>query len=276
MRVRQPNPILSPLVVNFSGVGDTYYHVLETRRDFKLPAWINNCWLLIGSLMAFALVLNREGDRFPTGNEFVYLLYFFKAYHPAYLAGDWTFKEPTAGHAIFNYALGWLTLLMPLRAATWLGRVVCWLAGYFGLFRVGRHFRIPPWAVWVGILLWLLQRQSPVTGEWMIGSFEAKVIAYPCLLFAIDAALRDRVLLAGILSGIAFSFHSAVGMWGGAALGRCGAAAPANSQNGLVLCHRRAVFTAGVDHLVEPDLRAACNLACRGEVPHDHRTAGLF
>jgi hypothetical protein len=193
--------------------------MLHTLDDNPSRALWNNCWLLIGSLLLFALVLNREGDHMPTGNEFVYLLYFYKGWHPGFLSTDWTFQEPTAGHAIFNYATGWLTQLMPLKAAAWLGRVCSWVVTFIGLFRLGRHFKISPAAVWVGILLWMLQRQSPVTGEWMIGTFEAKVIAYPCLLFAIDAALSGRTLLAGILAGLTFSFHSAVGMWGGAALG---------------------------------------------------------
>jgi hypothetical protein len=175
--------------------------------------------LLYGSLLAFALVLNREGDRVPSANEFIYMLYFWKAWHPAFLATDWTFQETTAGHAIFNYAFGWMTLLMPLVTAAWIGRVVCWVATFIGLFRVGRHYKLQDWAVWLGILLWLLQRQSPVTGEWLIGTFEAKTIAYPALVFAIDAALSERFLIGGILCGIAFSFHTAIGMWGGAALG---------------------------------------------------------
>jgi hypothetical protein len=192
--------------------------VLPVTGPSKVPTVINNRWLLSGSLFLFALLLNREGDRFPTGNEFVYLLYFWKAWHP-FLPTDWTFQENTAGHAIFSQSLGWMSVILPLSAATWIGRFACWVATFIGLFRLGGHYKIPPWAVWVGIVLWLLQRQSPVTGEWMIGSFEAKVIAYPCLLFAIDAVLTDRTVLAGILCGIAFTYHSAVGMWGGAALG---------------------------------------------------------
>jgi hypothetical protein len=175
--------------------------------------------LLIGSLLAFALVLNREGDRMPTGNEFVYLLYFYKAWHPQFLAGDWTFLEPTAGHAIFNLTTGWMTRLLSLEHAAWIGRGLSWIATFIGLFRLGRYFKIAPVAVWLGILLWLLEKQSLVTSDWMIGTFEAKVIAYPCLLFAIDAALSRRPLLAGVLAGIAFSYHTAIGMWGGTALG---------------------------------------------------------
>ena len=173
----------------------------------------------IATLMAFALLLNREGDRVPSGNEFVYLLYLYKGWHPSFLATDWTFQEPTAGHAIFNYAAGWLTRLMPLEIAAWVGRLLCWFGAFAGLLRVGRHFKIPPWAVWIGIVLWLIEGQSLVTEEWMVGTFEAKCIAYICLLFAIDAVLTGKLLRAGVLCGVTFSFHSAVGMWAGMALG---------------------------------------------------------
>jgi hypothetical protein len=188
--------------------------------DLTYPRnWFNHRWVLIASLLAFALVLNREGDRLPTGNEFVYLLYFYHAWHPHFLPGDWTFTEGTAGHAIFNLTTGWMTLRLSLEHAAWLGRLISWIATFIGLFQVGRHFKIPPIAVWAGIVLWLLERQSLVTGDWMIGTFEAKVIAYPCLLFAVDAVLSGNPLLAGVLAGAAFSYHTAVGMWGGAALG---------------------------------------------------------
>ncbi len=190
--------------------------------DSTLPhprPWFDNRWLLIASLMLFAALLNREGDHMPSANEFVYLLYFYKAWHPQFLAGDWTFKEATAGHAIFNLTTGWMTVKLSLERAAWIGRILGWFATFVGLFQVGRHFKLSPLSIWAGILLWLMEKQSLVTGDWMIGTFEAKVVAYPCLLFAIDAALSERPLVAGILAGIAFSYHTAVGMWGGAALG---------------------------------------------------------
>jgi hypothetical protein len=181
---------------------------LVNRRSFQL-----------GSLLLWALLMNREGVRVPNGNEFVYLLYFYKAWHPHFLSADWTFQEATAGHAIFNWTTGWLTLLMPLEWAAWLGRFCVWTGAFVGLMRVGSHFKIPSWAVWMGIILWLVQRQAPVTVEWIVGTFEAKCIAYIFLLFAMDAALRSRNLLAGLLCGLAFTFHTAIGMWGGTALG---------------------------------------------------------
>ena len=175
--------------------------------------------LQFAGLMAFALVLNREGLRVPAGNEWVYLLYFFKAYHRQFLHADWTLQETTAGHAVFNYATGWLTLLMPLGVAAWVGRAACWAGAFVGLLRLGRHYRLPQWAVGLGVLVWMMQKQSIVTDDWVVGSFEAKCVGYVALVFALDAALGRRTLLAGALCGVAFSFHTAVGMWGGAAVG---------------------------------------------------------
>ena len=190
------------------------------RASLTLARFANQRSFQLTTLMLWAFFFNREGFSVPSGNEVVYLVYFWKAFHPHFLSTDWTFQETTAGHAIFNYAFGWVTLLMPLRSAAWLGRVVCWFATFIGLLKVGGHFKIPGWACWLGIMLWLIVGQSPgVKIEWMVGTFEAKCIAYICLLFAIDAAIKGRNLLAGILTGIGFTFHSAVGMWGGAALG---------------------------------------------------------
>ncbi len=171
------------------------------------------------SLLAFALVLNREGTWVPGGNEQIYLLYLFKGWHHAFLASDWTFQEPTAGHLIFNSVFGWSTLLLPLNIVGWVGRVASWVLTFSVLLRLGRRFGIEPWMAWAGILLWLVQRQSFVSNEWIIGTFEAKCVAYVCLLWAIEFILDGRVVWPAILVGLAFSFHSAVGMWGGAAVG---------------------------------------------------------
>ncbi len=170
--------------------------------------------------MLFALLLNREATWVPGGNENIYFLYLYKAFHPGFLAGDWTIQgEPTAGHAIFNYLLGWPTLFMSMEIYGWIGRIAVWFSTFIVLMRLGRKFQIPNWMAFGGILLWLIQRQSFVATEWIIGTFEAKSIAYLCLLWAIDLILDGRVLIPALLTGLAFTFHTAVGLWGGAAIG---------------------------------------------------------
>ena len=184
-----------------------------------LKALFNNHVFQLISLLAFALILNREGTWVPGGNEQIYLLYLYKAAHHSFLLSDWTFQEPTAGHLIFNVVFGWPTLFLPLNIVCWIGRLVSWLLTFTVLLRLGRRFSIAPWMAWAGILLWLIQRQSFVANEWIIGTFEAKCVAYVCLLWAIEFILDGRVVLPAILTGLAFTFHSAVGLWGGAAVG---------------------------------------------------------
>jgi hypothetical protein len=170
-------------------------------------------------LFLFALFLNREGTWVPAGNENVYLLYLVKAWRSSFLATDWTFQESTAGHPVFNFLFGWPTRFLSVPVYGWIGRCVSWAVLFSALMRLGRHFRIPDWMVFTGLMLWLIQRQSFVANEWIIGTFEAKCVGYSCLLFALDFILSGRVVGGAILTGLAFTFHSAVGMWGGAAIG---------------------------------------------------------
>ena len=51
-------------------------------------------------------------------------------------------------------------------------------------------------------------------GEWIIGTFEAKTVAYVCFLGALLAVSWKRIPLALALIGLTISFHPAVGMWG--------------------------------------------------------------
>src|SRR5580658_8594723 len=170
-------------------------------------------------LLCVALLLNREGQGVPGGNENTYLLYVYKAWHPDFLATDWTFQEPTAGHPVFNRLFGWPTLFISLELLGWIGRFGCWTLTFIALLRIGRQFRLPLWIVTGTILIWLFERQAWVATEWIIGTFEAKTVAYVCLLFAIDSILRKRLVLPAILTGLTFTFHSEVGLWGGAAIG---------------------------------------------------------
>jgi hypothetical protein len=170
-------------------------------------------------LFAYVLILNREGSSVPSNNEFVYLPYLAKAWNPAFLSNDWTFSGPLPSHVVFNLLFGPLTLLFPLEVVGWIGRTLSWSLILVALLQLGRHFRIPLWMITVAILSWLFYGQSIVGGEWVLGTFEAKSIAYALLFFALDGFVRQRVILPWILLGLAFSFHPLVGLWAMLAIG---------------------------------------------------------
>ena len=155
----------------------------------------------------------------PFGNEYVYLLRLKRTYDPSFLANDVSFAAPATEHWFFNHIFGLITYFASLEVIAWTGRVLCWAVLVYALQRLARHWAIPLWMSTAGILLWLAAGQTVVGGEWMIGTFEAKCLAYVCLLFAIDGLLRERIVYPGVLLGITFSFHPAVGMWSILAVG---------------------------------------------------------
>ena len=169
-------------------------------------------------VLLFLCLLILKGWPVPSGNEYTYLTQPLKQWHTNYLLNDWTYSRPSYTHFVFNFVAGLLTLVLPLELVGWLGRILCWSLIITALLRVGRHFQIPRGLTTISILCWLLYGQSVVAGEWIVGTFEAKSVAYVFLLFALDAFFQKRDTLASILLGLTFSFHPAVGLWSGLAI----------------------------------------------------------
>jgi hypothetical protein len=61
--------------------------------------------------------------------------------------------------------------------------------------------------------------QALIGGEWMLGSFEAKTVAYALFVGALLAVSTNRIPLAVALIGLTVSFHPAVGVWAAWAAG---------------------------------------------------------
>jgi len=173
---------------------------------------------LVGSYtLNFAVVLLLvaivHGVPAPSGNEYLYLLVPAKHATPEYLLNDWTLSQPWTTHYVFNAVIGPATRLMPLELVGWIGRLACWLLTTLALFRLGSRFQIPRAAIAFSVALWVLLGQAVVAGDWIYGGFEAKTVAYVLVLFALDAFLSERWILASALLGSAFSFHPQVGLW---------------------------------------------------------------
>lgn len=171
--------------------------------------------------LAFVLlaVLALHGAPVPYNNEWLYQLHLIKQWHPHFLLNDWTFNSNSPEHRVFNTLVGPFTFILSPTATAWVGRVLGWLLNALALFRLGGRFRIPLWMVSGSIVLWMALGQSLVGGEWVFGSFEAKVFAYPFLFLALDGFLDGKVVRTALCIGLCFSFHPAVGMWAGLALG---------------------------------------------------------
>ena len=176
----------------------------------------NNFYLhffaLLGAVFLFA------GKSVPSSNEYNYLLRLRKVYDANYLARDITFSTPTNEYWLFDHLFGLLTFVFSIETIGWLGRIGCWAILLFALLKLGKRWEIPVWTISLSIFLWLSIGQSIVADEWMFGGFEAKCVAYICLIFALDLFCDEHDILPAILLGLSFAFHPVVGLYGGAAV----------------------------------------------------------
>ena len=157
----------------------------------KLPDFTNlkeNFYLqffaLLGAVFLFV------GKPVPSSNEFSYLLRLRKVYDPNYLASDITFSTPANEYWLFDHIFGLLTFFLSIEMIGWLGRIACWSVLLFALMKLGKRWEIPLWTISVSIFLWLYVGQSIIADEWMFGGFEAKCVAYICLIFALESFFR--------------------------------------------------------------------------------------
>lgn len=170
-------------------------------------------WLCFALL--FIAVILFHGKTVPFSNEFLYLL----RLEPNFLPNDWTFASPANEHWLFNFIFSFPARIFSLEILGWLGRFAVWILCLIALIKIGSRWAISFWAIGVSIFLWLCFAQSVVNDEWIFGGFEAKTIAYICLLFSLNEFCRHKIIVSSVLLGLAFSFHPAVGLWAIAAVG---------------------------------------------------------
>jgi hypothetical protein len=159
-----------------------------------------------------ALVIGMHFHHVPFNNEFLYLLYPYRWFHPDYLAGDWTLATPEREHLVYNFLVGGAMRFAPPVAVQWTGRLVCWILLIVGWLRLARHLGIRPLLAILALAIWLGAGQSLYGGEWLFQTFESKVVAYTLVLFGIDQILLGNDRRGGALLGLAFTLHPAVGL----------------------------------------------------------------
>lgn len=176
----------------------------ESSTDF----WI--CFAFL-----FFAVFAFHGKPVPYSNEFLYLL----RLEPDFLPNDWTFSQTADEHWLFNFIFSFPARFLSLEAVGWLGRIFVWSLCLIALIKLGEFWKISFWAIATAIFLWLAFAQAVINDEWIFGGFEAKTVAYICLLFALIKFSKRKTILPSILLGLSFSFHPAVGFWAILAVG---------------------------------------------------------
>jgi hypothetical protein len=168
-------------------------------------------WLEV-ALILLVFYLN-SGWAVPDNNEAHYLGKARHYWDPSYCAGD-AFFESAHTHQVFYAVFGWWTLFLPLPTVAWIGRLLTWTLLALGWQRLS--WRVAPrpwWAVFSAALMIALQERCQVAGEWLVGGFEAKGIAYALVFFGLDAAFAGRWRTVWLWLGAASAWHVLVGGW---------------------------------------------------------------
>ncbi len=154
----------------------------------------------------------------PGINESHYLPKAKHLWNPAFAPDD-LFLASGNAHWLFANIAGLMCTVMSLTATAWVGRIVSWIAVAAAWQHLCQTLKLPRIVGPIALAGWLLlTRYGNWAGEWAVGGFEAKSLAYPCIVLALSWALGNRWPAAWIACGCAVAFHPLVGGWAGLSL----------------------------------------------------------
>ncbi|HEY5311444.1 MAG TPA: hypothetical protein VIK18_02955 [Pirellulales bacterium] len=149
----------------------------------------------------------------PDPNEAHYLCKAKHFWDSSWVPDDF-FLDSHDTHWVFYVTCGWLTKILSLPATAWVGRLLSWTLLATGWRRLSWTLVPRPlWSVLSAALYALLAEHGQLAGEWVVGGFEAKSIAYGLVFIGLAAWVRGDWRHAWLWLGAAASFHVLVGGW---------------------------------------------------------------
>ena len=158
--------------------------------------------MVLPTLLVLAVTLLLYGWPVPRLSEELYLPLVRRTADASYLRGDWTFAGNFSEHWVFDHLFAPFAGVLSVNAFGWLGRLVFWPVLGVLLIRLGTRFGIGVWTAAGAVCLWLLSNQALFGGEWILGTFEAKTVAYVCFLGALLAITARKIPLGLALLGL--------------------------------------------------------------------------
>ncbi len=172
-------------------------------------------------LCLLAVIILCAGQPVPGINESHYLPKAKHALDPEFAPGD-LFLESHNSHLLATYFAGILALWLPLTAVAWTGRLIAWSLLAWAWLRLGRSLHLPSWLNPIALASWYFAvYYGHWAGEWAIGGFEGKAVAYPLVLLGISDAVRDRWKTSWLWLAASVAWHPLVGGWAGLTVGGC-------------------------------------------------------
>ena len=171
--------------------------------------------------LVLAIFIMQAGWPSPDVNEPHYVGKAKHFWNPDWASHDFFFDSADT-HRVFYFLCGWLTGWLLLAQFAWCGRIVTWLLIAVAWQRlcqtiVGRA----GWAAPAGALFVAFNVGCHLAGEWVVGGFEAKGLAYALVFAALTSLVRDRWNTTLVLLGGASALHVLVGGWAAIAAAIC-------------------------------------------------------
>jgi hypothetical protein len=164
-------------------------------------------------LLIFLVFFALAGDPAPHQNEPYYLCRLKHFWNPAWCASDF-FLDSADAHLTFVWTFGWLTKWLSLPATAWAGRVFVWGLLAWAWQRLSWRVVPKPFFAVLSAAIWVvLIDQANLAGEWVVGGFESKCVAYVFVLLALYELTNQRWNRVWPLLGAASAFHVLVGGW---------------------------------------------------------------
>ncbi|MCE9548317.1 MAG: hypothetical protein K8T25_22820 [Planctomycetia bacterium] len=176
-------------------------------------ARLSRVQVLLEIALIFALFLLHAGLTVPDVNEPYYLAKAKHYWNPDWCRGD-LFLESADSHAAFYWTCGWWTLWLSLPATAIVGRLLTYGLLAWSWRRLSAALVPGPWwSVLSAALMVAFSARLHMAGEWIVGGFEAKGLAYVAVFLALEAVALNRWNRAWVLLGLATLLHVLVGGW---------------------------------------------------------------
>ncbi|HIK40995.1 DUF6798 domain-containing protein [Thermoleptolyngbya sp. M55_K2018_002] len=174
--------------------------------------------LLVGLVSLRCLLAGNMGQV----NETNILPFARQQANPDWLPQDWYLNQPPGYRVPFIAIFGRMADAWGFLPTSIMGRLLGYTGLSAGLVFLSRRIGLSVPLLLLSMILFLYVNtglsgasgaQGTVSREWLFGGIEPKIPAYTCILFAIGLLLEGRIGLAGLLLGVATSFHTLVGGW---------------------------------------------------------------
>ena len=168
---------------------------------------------ILETLLVFIVFALFAGQATPGVNESHYLTKAKHFWNPNWCPND-LFLASSFSHWLFYCCLGWISKFVSLPTFAWIGRFLSWLLLAYAWRRTSwKLIPLPFIPTLTAIAFVLFNDQFQMAGEWVIGGFEAKVIAYAFVILALGEMATNRWMFVWPLLGAGAAFHVLVGGW---------------------------------------------------------------